>query len=105
MGLFGRAIIPNENDPAAVPPATVGPDQLMTPGDPSGVTVEEPEVAYAPPPPVYPSPWSGWPAEWNIAWSGQLSTLTDTAWMCIDLNSSLLSTMPPYLVDAAPTTN
>src|SRR4029453_18062141 len=32
-----------------------------------------------------------------------LSVLTDVGWMCVDLNSSLLSTMPPYLVNAAPT--
>jgi len=29
--------------------------------------------------------------------------LTDIAWACVDLNASLLSTMPPYLVNAAPT--
>ena len=28
--------------------------------------------------------------------------LTGTAWTCLDLNASVLSTMPPYLVDAAP---
>jgi HK97 family phage portal protein len=32
-------------------------------------------------------------------------SLTDTAWMCVDLNASLLSTMPPYLVNAAPSLN
>jgi HK97 family phage portal protein len=34
-----------------------------------------------------------------------MSSLTDTAWMCLDLNSSVLSTMPPYLVGAAPSLN
>jgi HK97 family phage portal protein len=29
--------------------------------------------------------------------------LTDTAWTCLDLNASLLATMPPYLVGASPT--
>ena len=30
-------IVPNPNDPAANPPASVGPDQLVNPGDPDGV--------------------------------------------------------------------
>jgi HK97 family phage portal protein len=35
----------------------------------------------------------------------QVATLTDTAWACLDLNSSVLASMPPYLVDPAPTLN
>jgi HK97 family phage portal protein len=34
------------------------------------------------------------------AW-GSLAPLTDTAWTCLDLNSSVLASMPPYLVGAA----
>lgn len=34
-----------------------------------------------------------------------MQRLTDTAWLCLDLNSSVLSTMPPYLVDAPPSIN
>ena len=53
-----------------------------------------------------PSPWSGWPAEWwPPAWNGHASSLTDTAWTCLDLNASVLATMPPYLVGAAPSTD
>ena len=36
-------------------------------------------------------------------WNNHVQSLTDTAWTCVDLNASLLSTMPPYLVNAAPT--
>jgi len=95
---------PNGNDPASVPPATVGPD-VARPGDPNGF-----EVVEGPPAPpwprsrIVPSAWSGWPAEWAAPpWGGHLELLTDTAWTCLDLNSSLLATMPPYLVGASPT--
>ena len=48
-------------------------------------------------------PWSGWPADWYTPnWSGHVARLTDTAWYCVDLNASVLASMPPYLVDAAP---
>jgi len=99
-------ITPNPNDPASVPPSTVGPDQLVTPGDPDGVQID-PGVPWSPLPRIIPSAWSGWPADWwppfwggggTTAWAQQL---TDTAWMCVDLNASILSTMPPYLVGAA----
>ncbi len=108
MGLFTRAIrppeIPNDNDPADVPPATVGPPSAR-PGDPNGVQVTGTSSSWVPPT-IVPSAWSGWPAEWNTpSWDGRVSSLTDTAWMCLDLNSSVLSTMPPYLVGAAPSLN
>jgi HK97 family phage portal protein len=96
-------ITPNPNDPASVPPSTVGPDQLVTPGDPHGVTIEGPDMAGGLPPRILASAWSGWPADWwPPMWNGHLQKLTDTAWVCVDLNASLLSTMPPYLVAAAP---
>ena len=92
--------VPNGNDPADVPPATVGPPAAV-PGDPHGVVVEAGAPAI-PPPRVMPSAWSGWPADWVPMWgNSQLGTLTDTAWACLDLNSSLLATMPPYLVGAS----
>src|SRR5215471_2330505 len=110
VGLFTRAIrppddiTPNPNDPASVPPSTVGPDQLVVPGDPHGVTLEGESQYAAPPPRIGASAWSGWPADWwTPAWTGSsVQTRTDTAWMCVDLNASVLSEMPPYLVDAAP---
>jgi HK97 family phage portal protein len=81
---------------------SVGPG--ATPGDPSGVVIEGADNPGWWPPAIVPSPWDGWPAEWATpSWGGYVQTLTDTAWMCLDLNASLLSTMPPYLVGAAPT--
>jgi HK97 family phage portal protein len=109
MGLFTRAIrppddiVPNANDPASVPPSTVGPDQLVVPGDPHGVEITGEGSSWIPPR-IHASAWSGWPADWwPPLWNGQQAqVLSDTAWMCLDLNSSVLSTMPPYLVGAAP---
>src|SRR5215510_1331097 len=113
MGIVGvlrrRAIRPplepNPNDPADVPPATVGPPAFR-PGDPNQVVVEG-EGGFTPPPTVMrPAPWSGWPNEWwTPNWNGAIARLTDTAWTCVDLNASILSTMPPYLKDAADTLN
>src|SRR5947207_4716708 len=100
-----EGVVPNPNDPLAVPPSTVGPNQLVTPGDPHGVTVDPTEPPYSPPPPrIVASGWSGWPADWATPnWSNSTQHLTDTAWMCVDKTARALSTMPPYLVDAAPT--
>jgi len=99
-----EGVVPNPNDPASVPPSTVGPDQLVTPGDPHGVTVTGTDLPAGPPPRIVASGWSGWPADWNTPnWSNQLQRLTDTAWLCVDKTARALSTMPPYLVDAADT--
>ena len=90
---------PNSNPPG-VPPATVGqPD--YTPGDPHGLEFIEADG----PPPRGPtvfsaSPWSGWPAEWNTPILGQYNNLVDTAWACLDRNSAIISTMPPYATRA-----
>jgi HK97 family phage portal protein len=88
-------IVPNDNDPADVPPATVGPPEVR-PGDPDGLVLidEGPGTPRSGPPRAM--PWSGWPAEWATpAWQ-HVEALVDTAWMCLDLNSSVISTMPPY---------
>ena len=70
------------------------------PGDPEGVTVETPEpTELRSLPAVMPSPWSGWPAEWSTPafnMSSRFNELVDVAWMCLDLNASVLSTMPVY---------
>src|SRR5262245_6296205 len=97
-------ITPNENDPALVAPSTVGPDQLVNPGDPDGIELVGTTGSLTPPARILPSQWSGWPADWwpPLWGNGHLSRLADIAWMCLDTNASLLSTMPPYLVDAAP---
>ena len=107
--LFSRSIrppdeiIPNPNDPADVPPATVGPPAAV-PGDPHGVVFAPGGPAGAPPITVsQPMPWSGWPAEWSTpSWNARVQTLSDIAWACVDLNANVLSTMPPYLIGAAP---
>jgi HK97 family phage portal protein len=110
MAFWTRAIrpdpsseIPNDN-PAGVPPASVGaPDAV--PGDPHGVELVGDDPGWAPPPTITPSAWSGWPADWATPYWGSpgMSVLTDTAWMCLDRNSSVLAAMPPYLVNAAST--
>src|SRR5262245_55567251 len=102
---FTRAIVPNPNDPASVPPATVGPP-AWRPGDPNQVEFPQSGPFQAPPPPPAVMPWSGWPAEWNTPnWAGRFQSLNDVAWMCVDKNASILSTMPPYLVGAAVSLN
>lgn len=113
MGLFTRALrppppdeIPNGNDPATAAPGTVGPPNV-NPGDPHGVLVLGEDPPASSPPRIIPSAWSGYPADWwPPFWNGQNpTTLSETAWMCLDLNASVLSTMPPYLVDAPPSLN
>lgn len=47
------------------------------------------------------SPWPGWPDEWATPLLGQFENLVDTAWMCLDLNASIIATMPPYAVQSA----
>ncbi len=68
-------------------------------GDPEGVTFEGeiPEVRSFPV--VVPSQWDGWPAEWSTPsfnMNSRFNELIDVAWMCLDLNASVLSTMPVY---------
>lgn len=50
--------------------------------------------------PVEPSDWPGWPDGWGTQWDGPagFASLVDTAWTCLDLNASVLSTMPAYLL-------
>lgn len=52
---------------------------------------------------IRPSRWDGWPAEWATPLWGHADDLSDTAWAALDLNSSVFSSMPPYLVGASPT--
>src|SRR4029077_3565383 len=86
-----RPMTPNTNDPADVPPATVGPPNYR-PGDPNGIELVDEGPAPPRTPPPRAAPWSGWPAEWATPGYGTLETLVDTAWACLDLNSSVIST-------------
>jgi len=100
--IFSDGEIPNSNDPADVPPATVGPPAAV-PGDPHGVViVGDPPPPWLPPR-IVPSAWSGWPDGWQTPlWGSSVQPLTDIAWNCIDKNASALASMPPYLVGNAP---
>ncbi len=88
----------NENVPAP-PPGTVAPPDWR-PGDPDGVVLEPgEEVEVRSLPVLMPSPWSGWPADWSTPrWdmTSRYNELVDVAWMCLDKNASVLSTMPVY---------
>ena len=81
----------------ANPPSSVGPP-AYNPGDPHGFEFDPPppnvNTRFAMP---VPSPWSGWPAEWATPeWQHKAGPLVDTAWTCLDKNSSILSTMPTF---------
>lgn len=101
MGFWSRltgdhlGITANTNDPAP-PPGTVSePD--WTPGDPDGVELQGEETFSRGLAFPSPSPHSGWPAEWATqTWNGRFTRLVDTAWAALDLNASVLSTMPVY---------
>jgi HK97 family phage portal protein len=107
-GLLRRSIRPPDpvepnDNPAGVPPASVGPPDA-TSGDAHGFILDyEPSAPSLPPPSIIPSAWDGWPAEWwTPAW-GRVQELADLAWACVDLNARILSTMPPYIVNGATT--
>lgn len=69
--------------------------------DPPGTSVVAAQrAAFLPGMAVTPSRWAGWPTDWlDPTWDGaaQLNALVDTAWACLDLNSSVISSMPPYM--------
>ena len=85
--------LPNENGPAD-----------YNPGDPDMVDISglaEPTENRSLPW-VQPSSWSGYPSEWSTpaytspSAAAATKNLIDIAWACIDLNSSVLSSMPLY---------
>lgn len=60
-------------------------------------------AAFLPGMQITPSPWAGWPTDWlDPTWNGYagFNALVDTAWACLDLNSSVIGAMPPYLTRA-----
>lgn len=94
-----QGLPPRDNEPNANPPGgSVGPNADAGFGD---VHAAYPGTELTAPPV---QAWQGWPVgwmtpEWNASsvqsWMGRF---VDTVFAAIDLNSSLLSTMPPYLV-------
>lgn len=75
------------------------PPPADNPGNAHGVELVGEAVAARSLPTLWPSSWDGWPAEWNTPAFGTqagLSKLIDVAWACIDLNASVLSSMPVY---------
>ena len=97
VAVENRALVPNGNP--VEPPGTVGPPDVEG-GDPEGFSMiveSEPTLTSTR---IVPSQWAGWPDDWPTPlWgSGRLGELTDTAWAALDLNSSILSTMPAYVV-------
>lgn len=90
-------ITPNDNGPLD-----------PNPGDPDGfeyVSNPSSETRGAPFP--MPTPWDGWPAEWQTPnWEQQFNDgsrkLVDIAWACLDLNSNITSAMPVYRMKSNP---
>lgn len=66
---------------------------------PSSIVAAQ-RAAFLPNMSIYPSRWTGWPTDWlDPTWDGynQFNSLVDTAWACLDLNASVIGSMPPYL--------
>jgi HK97 family phage portal protein len=94
------------NPPGTYNPISVGPDA----SDGYGNThVLGPNGSFGPPPV---SAWSGWPDGWSTPpWRvageapsglmGAWGRLADVVYAAVDLNASILSTMPPYIVKGA----
>jgi HK97 family phage portal protein len=90
------------NPPGDYNPVSVGPNASEGFGNTNVATI--PQNA-----PVPVSAWSGWPNNWQTPlWNSnsdngsplsQWSRLADIVFACLDLNCSILSSMPPYLVN------
>jgi HK97 family phage portal protein len=82
-------ITPNENGPLE-----------YSPGDPEGLEFQgfDDHSEARSMPLTLPTPWDGWPTGWATTWQQPLSQgkLIDIAWACMDLNSSVLASMPVY---------
>jgi HK97 family phage portal protein len=111
-----RSLPPRDNPPNGIPPGINPPPTTSNPpGDFNPVSVGpdssegfgNTHVMYpAGNPPLEAQAWSGWPVNWQVpwsqsapgSWSGQFSKTLDLVFACLDLNSSVLATMPPYVV-------
>ena len=84
--------------PPAAPAPALDAAPLYDPPPTSLVAAQR--AAFLPSMSITPTRWAGWPTDWlDPTWAGaaQLNTLVDTAWACLDLNSSVIASMPPYL--------
>lgn len=85
--------------PGDITPNANGEDPDYAAGEASGVELVGEETFSRSRPFPQPTPWSGWPGEWstpNFNTQMGLNKLIDTAWACLDLNSSVLASMPVY---------
>lgn len=101
--LTGRGPNFEGETPNANQASDVGGGDGYTPGDPDGLEIVGERSIGMPLPWIEPSPWNGWPGEWSTPnWTNStgigISKLVDIAWACIDLNSSVLASFPPYLL-------
>jgi HK97 family phage portal protein len=88
----GEGVTPNDNGPGT-----------FNGGDPDGVQLLGEETYSRSLAFPRPSGWDGWPSGWATPnWGssgfggGGVQCLVDTAWACIDLNASILSSLPVY---------
>jgi HK97 family phage portal protein len=114
-GRHARSLPPRDNPPNGIPPGDNPPPNNPNPPHDFGPLSVGPDAsegfgnthvmypAGSPPPEA--QAWSGWPVGWQVpsnqigsGWLGRFSSLVDLVFACLDLNSSVLSTMPPYLV-------
>lgn len=93
--VFDRDDVPNPNPPiGTVGPHTAAGEVVAFTPLPAG-----PTAALTPP---GAQAWSGWPAGWQVPWStgagwSYLAGMSSLVFLCLDKNTSILSTMPPYL--------
>ena len=90
---------PSGISPNANPETSVSP--TWNPGDPDGLDISglTAPTEHRSLPAILPVPWDGWPANWNMPnwdWGSRFNELIDVAWMCLDINSRVLSSMPVY---------
>ena len=100
-----RSLPPRDNPPNGTPPGETGAFGPISVGPDASEGFGNTHVMYpASNPPPEAQAWSGWPVGWQVPWSaggswaGQFSRTLDLVFACLDLNSSVLATMPPYIV-------
>lgn len=92
-----------DRDPSGIT-SNLNPETSVSPtwnaGDPQGVELVGFEPTFSRSlPSIMPTPWDGWPADWGVPnWDSgsRFNELIDVAWMCLDINTRILSTMPVY---------